>query len=149
MKVRLDFEREDLEKMITTYFEKEGFKVKNLDELIEQFGTAFPEGLSVQAEIAEKPQPTPRLIFPGAQSAVNVVTSAVGTMLPQETGLTVADETVEAYADLEEDDKPLSMTDLLDPTNHRRGDAEESAQVLKIVQQSKQLERELTSQRRR
>lgn len=152
MKVRLEFEREDLEKMLTTYFEKEGFRVKNLEELIDKFGEAFPEGIAVQAEIIDTPPaPVVHIAPPGLDWGGQFVgaTTAVGTPIPMvitnSPETPVVEEESPVYRDLEEE--PLSMTDLLDPTKHRAGDLDENAQVLSLVEKSKQLERQLLAER--
>lgn len=58
MKVRLEFEETDLRDMLKSYFEREGFRVKNVEELCAQFAAAFPEGIFVDAEIVAAPSYT-------------------------------------------------------------------------------------------
>lgn len=63
MKLKVDFDSEDLEKMVVEFFDGSGFDVIDLSEVMSQFETAFPEGLTVnvtpkaQAPVAipEKP----------------------------------------------------------------------------------------------
>lgn len=55
MKLRMEFEEGDVRSMVSSYFEKNGFKVKNLEELCEMFSSAFPEGISVDVETVEVP----------------------------------------------------------------------------------------------
>jgi hypothetical protein len=55
MKIQLQFENNDLEEMLTEFFRARGFEIKNLPELQEQFGLAFPGGLKVEAQTAEPP----------------------------------------------------------------------------------------------
>ena len=52
MKIQLEFEDEDLKNMILQYFEREGFIIKNIEELCSKFKEAFPDGLKVYAELA-------------------------------------------------------------------------------------------------
>lgn len=51
MKIKLQFEQEDLETMLRQYFQDTGWKVLNLNELVEQFDEAFPQGIEVSAEV--------------------------------------------------------------------------------------------------
>lgn len=48
MKLRMEFEDDDLREMIDGYFRQSGFQVKNLDQLCDLFRKAFPEGIEVQ-----------------------------------------------------------------------------------------------------
>jgi DNA-binding transcriptional MerR regulator len=98
MKIQLEFEDEDLRKMIIDYFEREGFEVKNIDELCELFKGAFPDGIKVHANILpDKPAETPR------HSA---------------RAQPVEDDEDEPVAT--DDNPPLGFTQLLDPTPSRR-----------------------------
>jgi len=46
--------------MLRTYFERNGFKVKNLETLCDAFESAFPEGMRVNVETIEpETAPTP------------------------------------------------------------------------------------------
>lgn len=100
MKITLEFEEQDLRKMITDHFTSEGFNVKNLDEICNMFGVAFPQGIKVEADIVPLPVNN------------SVATTSVSRLVD-------ADET---YDDgirpqvQEKDDDTLSFSDLMDPT---------------------------------
>ena len=55
MKLRIEFEDNDLHSMITQYFASAGFEVRNLHDLCEQFKTAFPDGIFVDVLTVGKP----------------------------------------------------------------------------------------------
>lgn len=55
MKITLEFEYSDLRNMVENHFTNEGFIVKNLDDICNAFGAAFPGGLRVEADIAPAP----------------------------------------------------------------------------------------------
>jgi len=119
MKIKLEFERHDLEEMLGSYFGNLGFRVKNLDELCAQFGEAFPGGLVVQAEIVDVPQePVDEL-----NDAPLVIERRV------EPEVKVLEEPIE--------ERVLSFTDLMDPTMRTREDEErDAAEIRKIREKS-------------
>ncbi len=55
MKIQLQFERDDLEEMLTEYFKTRGFEIKNMETLHDAFAVAWPQGLSVAAQTIEAP----------------------------------------------------------------------------------------------
>lgn len=79
MKVTLEFERDELEKMIENHFANAGFVVKNMVQILEQFTSAFPEGLKVQADVAQQPT-TP---YVESQSVTNTVATDTPVTAPQ------------------------------------------------------------------
>ena len=121
MKIKLEFEAPDLHEMLTGYFDKLGFTVKNIDELCEQFTAVFPEGLVVHAEIAALPEEnkTEPVVVKEADAAF-----ALDTFV-----LTTAPELKE--------ERRLSHADLLDPTTRTPDDdARDAAEIRKIRDQS-------------
>lgn len=104
MKITLEFEETDLRQMIVDHFTKEGFNVKNLDEICQQFLLAYPSGLKVEADILP-PQVT--AVAPPSDYKPIVTTDDV---------VTYNDE--DADADVLKDPGGVSLTlnDLMDPT---------------------------------
>ena len=148
MKITLEFEEADLRQMITDHFTKEGFNVKNLDDICRQFLHAYPIGLKIEAEIAPVPTITaaPALVFPpGYRSAV-----------PTEAVVTYNDEDAEEDVPKDPDGVSLTLNDLMDPTP-RMGrteatrakpavravstDDEAVSSIEKIVRQSRNMEK--------
>lgn len=119
MKIKLEFERHDLEEMLGSYFGRLGFRVKNLDELCTQFGEAFPQGLVVQAEITDAPiEPV---------DALNDEPLAIERHVEPEV----------KEPEQIPDERLLSFTDLMDPTMRTREDEErDAAEIRKIRNKS-------------
>lgn len=70
MKIKLEFERDDFRKMIQQYFQTTGWEVLNLDDIVDQFDTAFPGGIIVRAEIsAGAAVPSPEPAVPASDTA--------------------------------------------------------------------------------
>jgi len=135
MKLQLEFEDDDLREMIEDYFGRNGFKVKNLDQLCELFLKAYPDGIKVQAETTG-PQEATTAAAPDAPSTE----PPPSTELPEE-----------------EDSNPkksngapqvvMTATDLFDPTPGNVPSRDEQLrqsqqEVATIVAQSKALEEE-------
>jgi hypothetical protein len=60
MRIKLEFEVPDLEEMLIDYFESKGFKINNLEEIINTFVKTWPQGLVVSATTMDIPLPAPR-----------------------------------------------------------------------------------------
>lgn len=120
MKVTLELEENDLREMLEGYFKQNGFVVKNLEDICQDFVKAYPSGIQVRAEIGPPP-PT----------AMAMASSSV------DDSDTESDTTVE--------DSALSLDDLLDPTPRIRRvaatrDTDEN-DIARLVRVSKSLER--------
>jgi hypothetical protein len=55
VKIQLELETDDLHRMITEYFNKSGFEVKNIDDICAIFSAAFPDGLKIDAGLLPPP----------------------------------------------------------------------------------------------
>jgi hypothetical protein len=119
MKINLEFEQHDLEKMIRDYFLKAGFEVQNMEELCAAFSQAFPTGLIVKAEIADAPPAPPSPPSPR-------VTAGPAVRLVSED----SEEPIEVV--LPQEEPRLSFTDLLDPTHRGRRPEDEVQDVAEI-----------------
>lgn len=53
MKINLEFEKEDFYNMLRMYFADKNWIALNLNDVVEQFGDAFPGGMIVQAEMVQ------------------------------------------------------------------------------------------------
>ncbi len=140
MKVQLEFEKTDLEEMLTLYFERSGFSIKNLDELCEQFASAFPDGIKVQAEILSnyeppaREDPSPTYLdageFDGDSSEEVEDTEKSANADPVSEVVEIVEET------------RLGHGDLMDPTRPIPGnETKDMAEIMGLVRQSKALER--------
>lgn len=49
MKIKLEFEKDDFHSMLKTYFSETGWEALNLTDVVDQFETAFPGGIVVEA----------------------------------------------------------------------------------------------------
>lgn len=110
MKLTFTFEEDDLRKMIGEYFERNGFKAKDLENLIDKFNQIYPEGIKVDAD------PLPTLTETTESHDSNEV---VGPgYLPEESLETpTEDQTEEIFEEIEKEGPEFRMglTDLLDP----------------------------------
>lgn len=104
MKITLEFEEADLRQMITDHFTKEGFNVKNLDDICRQFLNAYPTGLKVEADILPQPAPAP------------VQTLGYVEAVPTDDVVTYTDEDAEEDVSREPEGVSLTLNDLMDPT---------------------------------
>ena len=138
MKLRLEFEDSDFREMIQEYFDRNGFAVKNLDQLCELFKKAFPDGIKVDAETK------PPIHIPSFSTSDHASASTV-------TAVPVDAETVEPEAPEKTNGKDetfiASASDLFDPTPGNVPSRDEqlrqsNAEVARIVAQSKALEEE-------
>lgn len=103
MKITLEFEEADLRQMIVDHFTREGFNVKNLDDICRQFLNAYPTGLKVEADILPQPVQAP------------VATSEYREVVPTEAVVTYTEDP-DAYEPKDSDGGPLTLNDLMDPT---------------------------------
>lgn len=135
MKILLEFEEPDLRDMIQSHFEKNGFSVRNLDEICAQFNAAFPEGLKVYADMLPIEAVTPVRTTHRAES-------------------TDADEDDVPYVPPVDENPRLALSDLMDPTprpvhgrmeltrDSKTADKDESIDldIKRLVNQSRRLE---------
>jgi len=137
MKLQLEFEDSDLREMVQGYFARNGFAVKNLDQLCELFHKAFPDGISVQAETLAQKQ----VNYPdGTTVAPATGEHAATPLLPEE----------EYPPPTKTDDRPqtvMTASDLFDPTPGNVPTRDEQLrqsqkEVAYLVAQSKAIEEE-------
>ena len=135
MKLTVEFEEDDLRDMFTKFFKEAGFEVLSLDDICEQFGRKFPDGIKVLVEPGEVPVEAP----------VNT--------LKEKSSPEKHSETVTSLVSLGDDEDDtfdegperepvaptaMSMTDLMDPTL-TEGSGDISA-INKIIDQSVEIE---------
>jgi hypothetical protein len=53
MRMRVDFNKQDVKRMLTEYFSRRSLKVQNLDKVCEDFAAAYKNGLSVDVDTIE------------------------------------------------------------------------------------------------
>jgi hypothetical protein len=135
MKLRLEFEDSDLREMIQEYFDRNGFAVKNLDQLCELFKKAFPDGIKVDAETRGPREAT-------AAAEVDAPTAVT----PPVEELSEAEDP-NPHKSNGSANVAMSATDLFDPTPGSVPTRDEQLrqsqqEVANIVAQSKALEEE-------
>lgn len=128
MKLRLEFEDSDLREMIHDYFDRNGFAVKNLDQLCELFKKAFPDGIRVDAETRDS-----RPAKPAAAPSLPEEHTEMEDSVPEKNNGT--------------SNVAMTATDLFDPTPGNVPTRDEQLrqsqrEVANIVAQSKALEEE-------
>jgi len=117
MKLRLEFDDDDFNEMITGYFVDRGFNVHNIKHVTDQFKTTYPEGLIIEA------------------SPLNGHTPAK----PDTPDEIKEDEVVEpTETEEKEEDKSgiLSYNEIKDPTHHVEG----NEGIFEILKTSKKIE---------
>jgi hypothetical protein len=135
MKLSMEFEEEDLRDMIEGYFQKSGFLVQNLDQLLHLFSKAYPDGIQVQVETTNVSPPseewTPK-------------TEPQGVVKVQESE-TFKDPEIQRPKDNGYTNKPMSASDLFDPTpgsvpTRDEQLAQSRKELEHIIAQSKEIE---------
>jgi hypothetical protein len=135
MKLSMEFEEEDLRDMIEGYFQKSGFLVQNLDQLLHLFSKAYPDGIQVQVETTEVPKTTPRVALMDKSQVVDFT--------PEVTEL--KDPEIQRPKDNGYTNKPMSASDLFDPTpgsvpTRDEQLAQSRKELEHIIAQSKEIE---------
>lgn len=125
MKLKVEFEIDDLQLMFNQFFTDAGFEVADLDQLCEQFASAFPDGIKVDVHPLVPSADTSELDSAGVDGEVSHF---------------------EPPEDFVEEDEPTSLvsvdkgkkvthTDLADPTY-----SGEISAINRLVTQSKNIE---------
>lgn len=133
MKLQLEFEEADLHEMIDEYFQRRGFKVKDLVAVTEKFSNIFPGGIKITAE--------PIVVTATVAPRPTVVSPLPEVELVEEPTLQEAYETGPVI------NTTMSATDLFDPTPGNVPSRDEQLEqsrkeVESIVAQSKAIESE-------
>jgi hypothetical protein len=126
VKLTLEFEENDLRKMIVDHFVREGFLVKNLNTVCQQFLQAFPDGLRIEADIAPMSE----------QVEESVSEDSVATPIDRHVVYTSdADADAVAIDEVPVDStEPLTLTDLMDPTPRmRRSETSRPSKPVRIL----------------
>lgn len=105
MKLRMEFEESDVRDMIESYFERNGFKVKNIDSLCMQFLEAYPDGIQVDVQT-----------LPIDNEPIENVVEDKEEMMVKESPPSVETEEEDQEVTKSSGNTRLSMSDIMDPT---------------------------------
>jgi hypothetical protein len=142
VRIHLELEADDVKDMIEQYFAAQGFAVRNLPLLCAAFETAYPEGIRVEAQPAQMPEPEP---IP-ARSFEPEDLVPVG--ITQEGSLVVVAPPVSVGT---KSNPRLKYSDMMDPSMHGNAPSrdelllETQRELQEILSASKAIERERSS----
>lgn len=62
MKLKMEFEASDVRDMLEQHFKRNGFEIRNLDEIVNSFTNAFPEGMEIQVDAIPPAELAPKKV---------------------------------------------------------------------------------------
>jgi hypothetical protein len=110
MKLTLTFETNDVREMLEQHFERNRFRVRNLEELVMQFVNAYPDGIRVDVDViadATHVGPAEAVQAPAPVQATPPVQTPAADV--------VTEEPVPRVAPVKRAAARLSASDLFDP----------------------------------
>lgn len=143
MKINLQFEKSDLEEMLTEYFRNRGFAVQNMVHVVQHFEATWPEGLEVAALTLPPELMLPSTASKPAPAATNSYEYAADAPVTQDDA-GPEEEVVEQKSNGKGNPR-LSADDLFDPNGPRRAPTAEqiidetSRELKNILAQSNEL----------